>query len=155
MPDVLILRVEGDPTWWVLDTVIESERLKRTSEPVAVPVNHPLQGTLLLSAHHAGSVALLKPPLNVGWIPSDVEAPAPVLYVASAVGPTNDFPGYQLPRTADFGTLEHDIKAAMREGTILEVPLGPSLSGNVLLLNGAELRLAVLGRASGQAADPG
>lgn len=44
---------------------------------------------------------------------------------------------------------------AMREGTILEVRLGPSATGNVLLLNGAQLRLAVLGCISAPSADPG
>jgi hypothetical protein len=156
MPDTIIfLCVEGDPTRWVLTTAIEPELLRRSSEPLELEVSHPLHGTLLLSMRHAGSAALFTLPPGSGWIPSDAEVPSPVLYVASAAGPTDDLPGYELPRTVDLGQLTRDIKAAMHEGTTMEVPLGPAFTDGVLVLNGAGLRLAVLGLASAQPGAPG
>jgi hypothetical protein len=156
MPDtILFLCVEGDPTRWVLTAPIEPERLRRSGEPLELEVKHPLHGTLLLSMRHAGSAALFGLPPGSGWIPSDAEVPSPVRYVASAAGPTNIFPGYQLARTVDLGQFTHDIKAAMHAGTTMEVPLGPSFPDGVLVLNGAELRFVVLALASARPGDPG
>jgi hypothetical protein len=152
MPNAQILRAEGDPTSWILDTVIEAEQLSQSSGPIAVRVCHPLQGDLLLAAGRAGSIALITPPVGGGWIPSDVKIEAPVLYVASVTGPTSDFPGYRLPGNCDTAELKDRIMTAMSAGGFLIVDVDHPSAGSSLVLNGAQLRLAVIGLPSAQGA---
>jgi hypothetical protein len=83
-----LIRITGDPTKWVLQDPIDLAQLTGPAQPLAAQVAHPLQGTMLLSGRAAVSVALLGPQ-PVGWRPSDVVAPEPVLYLPSPTGPTH------------------------------------------------------------------
>ena len=99
-----VLRIEGDPVSWILyDATIEAlaQRLTQSGDPIALRVVAPIQGRLVLSPRCAGSVALLAPPGGGGWAPGHIMLPASHLYVASATGPTQDFPGYALASSAE------------------------------------------------------
>lgn len=134
-----ILRIESDPTMWVLRDPIDAGQLTGLGEPLAIQVTRPLEGTLLLSLGAAAGVALLDPG-PAGWMPGHIMLPAPVLYLPSPAGPTDTNHGYALPASADRAQLERDITAAMSGGTALPV----DLAGGVVVLNGAALPFAVL-----------
>jgi len=143
----IFLRIEGDPTAWVLQASgyqAVAQDLSQASRPVVLPVVAPLQGRLVLSPRCAGSIAVLGPPGGAGWVPSDIKLPTALLYVPSATGPTQDFPGYALARNTDLGALEQEIVAAMSQGSVLTVEVSDNSERGVLVLNGAALLLAVL-----------
>jgi hypothetical protein len=142
-----ILRIEGDPVSWILENVqiqAVAQELAGSSGAVTLQVVAPLQGRLVLSPKSAGSVTLLAPPGGTGWIPGGIRLPRAHLYVPSATGPTAEIPGYTLAQSADLGTLEQDIVAAMRDGTFLTIEIAEGDQNGVLVLNGAALPLAVL-----------
>jgi hypothetical protein len=142
-----VLRIEGDPASWILENAqiqAVAQELAGSSGPVTLQVVAPLTGRLVLSAKSAGSVALLAPPGGTGWIPGGIHLPHAHLYVPSATGPTAKIPGYTLAQSADLGTLEQDIVAAMRDGTFLTVEIAEGGQSGFLVLNGAALPLAVL-----------
>jgi hypothetical protein len=142
-----VLRIEGDPASWILENAqiqAVAQELARSSGPVILQVVAPLTGRLVLSAKSAGSVALLAPPGGTGWIPGGIHLPRAHLYVPSATGPTAEIPGYTLAQSADLGSLEQDIVAAMRDGTFLTVDIAEGSQSGILVLNGAALPLAVL-----------
>jgi len=142
-----VLRIEGDPASWILENAqiqAVAQELAGSSGPVTLQVVAPLQGRLVLSAKSAGSVVLLAPPGGVGWVPGGIRLPRAHLYVPSATGPTVEIPGYTLAQSADLGSLEQDIVAAMRDGTFLTVEIAEGSQSGILVLNGAALPLAVL-----------
>jgi hypothetical protein len=134
------LRIEADPTLWVLQDPIDVAQLTAPAQPVAVQVAHPLQGTMLLSGRAAASIALLGPQ-PVGWRPSGIMLPTAVLYLPSPAGPTHSNPGFTLPAGADLAKVQGDITAAMSAGTAVAVPIAGS---GELVLNGAALSFAIL-----------
>lgn len=140
-----ILRIEGDPTSWILSEQIEAERLTASSGPVALQVSEPLAGTLLLSPRSVRSVVLISQLLDRGHIPNGVILLESCLYVPSTTGPD---PHANPPRyylfSGDFAAVEAKITAAMRDGTFVTVDvIGPADPGAVVL-NGGALSFVVL-----------
>ena len=147
-----ILIIEGDPTNWYLkdDGTLAAAIAKQLSEPnqppVQVPVIYPLIGQLILSPR-AGSVAILREPPTVSWIPSDIKAPTAVLYVPSPTGPTTQFPGYELPVTANVDALTQEIVAAMTDGRSISTNASTVKGSGVVVLDCGVLPFAVICRA--------
>jgi hypothetical protein len=138
-----ILQIQGDPTLWGLaDTVAEDPHWR---EPVAIKVVAPVRGTLVLSPARAGSFSLVGPDDRDGWMPA-VEPVFAHLYIPTVQGLTTASPGwYYLASGTDLEDLRHKIMAAMREGSFLTVPV-EAVGGGIVVLNGAQLPFAVLGR---------
>ena len=141
------LRIASDPTLWVLQDPIDVAQLTASAQPVAVGVAHPLRGTMLLSGRAAASVALLGPQ-PVGWRPSGIILPEPVLYLPSPGGPTHSNAGFTLPGGTDLAKLQGDVTAAMTAGTTAAVAIA---GGGELVLNGASLPFVILCPAAGGA----
>jgi hypothetical protein len=156
----IILKVGADPTSWFITGTsygAVADELGQGS-PVLLDVAFPLQGQLVLSLAHTGSVALLLPPAAVGIHPGDPPPPAqgpaqsgtgipaplplqsPTLYLPSASGATLESSGYQLPAGTDLGALASAIKTAIGGGSIYRI----SLANGLLVLNGAALAFAVI-----------
>lgn len=143
------LQIGNDPATWYFehgqyDRVAAA--LAAPGAPCTVQVVAPLAGTLILNPRAAGKVALQLPMRPVGWNPSGAFLPrSPLLYLASAAGPTHAAPGYTLAAGYMLSGLEQDILAAMTNGTMLTVTLesGPSGKG-VVAVSGATLSYAVL-----------
>jgi hypothetical protein len=155
------LRIEGDPTTWVLGQPIEDTALTQSSAPFQAEIIAPLAGTLILSGRAAASVALYDPPGGVipsgatpggvkpsGVIPSGASPLTPCLYLPSAAGLSIESPGYQLPVAPDLPTLASEITAAMSQEKPCTVAFGVGSDGGVLVLNGAALPFAVLFKAA-------
>jgi hypothetical protein len=138
------LRIESDPTMWVLRDPVDVAQLTAPDQPLAVQVAHPLPGTMLRSCGVAAGVALYGPQ-PVGWRPTDAVAPEPVLYLPAPAGPTDADPGYALAAGADLARVQAEIAAAMSAGTVVTVAIA---GGGELVLNGATLPFAVLCPAS-------
>lgn len=161
------LIIGSDPTPWALDNANYDDVAAQLSQAgtVLLPVAGPLNGSLVLSVPHAGSLALFPGPPGQGSHPGDNPPPAAdpadatqppppavlslssvTLYLPSVTGATQASPGYALGTHTDLPTLEQDIKAAMDNGTLLSVPLPLSAAsmGGVLVLSGAALAFAVL-----------
>ena len=143
------LQIGNDPAVWFFDGA-DYDRvaagLDQPGAPLTVEVVAPLKGTLILNPKAAGQVTLKLPIEPVGWIPSGVYLPrSPLLYVASAAGPTRRDPGYTLAAGYTVTGVQRDILAAMTAGTMLSVTLeaGPSGKG-VVALSGATLAYAVV-----------
>jgi hypothetical protein len=156
----IILRIWADPTsWFITGTSYGAiaDELGQGS-PVLLDVAFPLQGQLVLSLAHAGSVALLPPWAHAGTHPGDNPPPAqgraeigtgapaplplrlPALYLPSTAGATLESPGYRLPADTDPGALASAIKTAIGGGSRYRV----SLASGLLVLNGAALAFAVI-----------
>ena len=148
----VFLRIGTDPTAWVLenadpDTV--AAQLSQATGPVVLPVVDPLQGDLVVSPSAAAIIWVHRPPPAHGWRPSHIALPrAPVLYLQSPTGPTQDSPGYPLDPNTDLAALERDIITAMSGRTVLSIQVA-GIPGGVVLLNGAALDFAVLARVGG------
>ena len=138
-----VLYVGGDPTGWrLVDPVSAPAPWQDSSDPVALAVNWPLFGTLVLAPRHAGSVGVLEVSPAQSWIPCQIVLPH--LYVPTPGGVSLSAPGYALAVGTDLTALQQSIEAAMRDGIALDVTVsGPSGSG-VIVLNGAVLPFAVL-----------
>lgn len=146
-----ILIIDGDPTNWYLKDeggTLAAAITKQLSEPdpppVQVPVIYPLGGQLMLSPRAAGNVAILEVQPTVSWIPSDLKAPTAILYVASATGPTHQFPGYELPDTTNVDALRQEIVAAMADGGSVSTPASTVKGSGVVMLDCAVLSFAVI-----------
>ena len=96
-------------------------------------------------AFRAGAVLLTLPVKPVGWNPSGAVLPhSPLLYVSSATGPTHADPGYTLARGYQLDALEQEILTAMKQQTIVTVPLDESLGKGTVALSGTTLPYVVL-----------
>ncbi len=143
------LRIEGDPTTWVLsEPVAEPATLTGSGEPFRIPVAAPLSGTLLLSRRAAASAVLYSPADVGGAIPSGARLVTAVLYLPSVTGAASPAaaapPWYPLPPSADLAALETEIMGAMSQGTFSTVEFSSVASSGVLVLNGATLPFVVL-----------
>lgn len=141
-----VLRIQGDPTGWAVDANSPAQMIKQAlisqHGPVAVNVEAPLKGRLILSTRSAASVAVLVPP--AGWLPGGAIQPRATLYVPSPAGPTTQNHGYTLQASANLATLERDIVTAMTDGAAIEVPVADQASMGTLVLNGRTLAFVVL-----------
>jgi hypothetical protein len=138
-----VLYVGGDPNGWrLVDPVSAPAPWQDSSDPVALAVNWPLFGTLVLAPGRASSLGLLEVMPVHNWIPCQVVVPH--LYLPAPAEMSVGAPGYALPAGTDLSALEQSIMAAMRDGTTVDVTVsGPSGNG-VIVLNGAVLPFAVL-----------
>jgi hypothetical protein len=146
----LVVRFDGDPTYWSLQSPEDSQplvvELVNTKEPRSVAITAPLVGTMLISPRCAGSIAILdKMPIE-SWVPSGVNAPCTVLYVPTGTGPTTEFPGYMLPEQTNVGDLSQQILAAMKDGGSITTPIGTASKGSgQVRIDGRALAFAVIG----------
>jgi hypothetical protein len=138
-----VLWIEGDPTNWLLAQAQPvPPPWAGSSDPVALAVTHPLEGTLVLSPRRAGSAALVQPP-PTNWIPCQLAIAH--IYLPTPAGVSYPSPGYPLAPGTDLQALEQSLMAAMRQGTVLTVDAtGYGGSSGALVLNGAVLPFAVL-----------
>jgi hypothetical protein len=140
----LYLRIGTDPTvWYPQEDYAAVAAALSQAGPVVLDVVHPLQGRLVLSVEHAGSVSLVSPLDPHGIHPTDTPAPAPFLYVPTATGPDPVESRYPLATGTDLGALEQSIMAAMRAGTPLAVQVSSGAHG-LVMLGGAALAFAVI-----------
>ena len=144
-----ILRIEGDPTSWILREPIEAERVTASSSPVTLNVAEPLAGRLLLSPGSVRSAVFISQLTDRGHAPNGVILPesSSCLYVPSTTGPdphSNPSRYYLLPTDTSLAALEREIKTAMSRGTTVSVDFtGPDQPG-VIVLNGGTLSFVVL-----------
>jgi hypothetical protein len=142
------LYIGSDPTSWELGSPEPVPPPWRdSSDPVALAVVKPLYGTLVLAPRRAGSVALLAALFDYPWIPSQLLLPRVYVPTSAGVGPRQ--PGYSLAAGTNLPELERSLKAAMRDGTTLDLTVSGLDGTGVLVLNGAVLPFAVLCPATG------
>jgi hypothetical protein len=135
------LQIDGDPTLWWLRQPVDAGELTGPGGPQSIDVISPLNGTLLLSATSAASLALANPP--VGAIPTDAITPTPVLYLPLPGGFTDVSDGYPLPAGTDLEALKREITAAMSGGSRVAVGVH-RMDAQMLVLNGAALPFAIV-----------
>jgi hypothetical protein len=132
------LRIDDDPTVWVVTQPIEPTALTQPGAPLVATVGQPLNGTLLVSRRAAAFAVLYS--AAGGPIPTDA-APGPsYLYLPTLSGLNRTAPGYALAAGTNLATLQAEIAAAMTNGTSLAVPL----SDGEVVLNGAALPFAAI-----------
>jgi hypothetical protein len=133
-----ILCLEGDPTqWYIQGNSPTLSELTGSGKVLAVPVIHPVQGTLLLSASAFGSFALIDPPGEEG-MPSDIHVPAAQVYVPTVAGITVTHSGYRLSENpAEAG---NRISNAMKTGEVISI----AVSTGQVFLNGARVPFVVI-----------
>ena len=156
----IILTIGTDPTRWFIDGASFGAVASALGEggPVEQQVASPLQGQLVLSLQHCGSVAL-QSPYNVGGGhptdkpppasphdqsgtvgPAPLPLPSPTLYLPSAVGVLPASHGYELPADADLTALVQSIMEAMSSGAVTQV----TTQRGLVVINGAALAFAVV-----------
>lgn len=142
----LALRIAGDPVLWALgaDAQIDAiqQDLINQDSPVALDVDAPFKGRLVLSPLAFTAAAVLRPP--VGWIPGGAIQDSALLYVPSPAGPVSDDHGYTLSESTNLTELENEIVTAMTDGTTISIEVAWGAWGGSLLLNGAALPFAVI-----------
>jgi hypothetical protein len=137
------LYVGEDPTEWQLASPEPVPPPWRySSDPVALAVARPVFGTLVLAPRRAGSITLLAAEKDHPWIPAQLLLPH--IYVPTSAGLGPGQPGYSLAAGTDLPGLQESIKAAMRDGSTLELAVSGLSGDGVLVLNGAVLPFAVL-----------
>ena len=143
------LQIGTDPTTWVVSQAHTiGEVAQELTQAIAVPVEFPLVGTLVVSPRGAGAVWVSSPP-PMGSHPSGAKLPGPVIRAPSAAEATPEAPGgYPLVPGTNLAQLQQDIIAAMNGGTLLTVPVVSKGEGAVLVLSGATLAYAVVSPAS-------
>jgi len=152
------LRIDDSTVTWFLTDADATElaaELAAHPGPVAVPVQAPLPGRLILSPTAMASAAILAEPPVVDWLPSHIEVPAAYLYLPSADGPTEAHPGYRLLGGTDLTELEATLMAAMRHGRTVRVDVSDERTTGVLILNGAHVAYVVLAHSGAPAPDTG
>jgi hypothetical protein len=143
-----VLYIEGDATGWGL-TGIEPGNPPAGRTPVELAIMGPLVGTLILVPDRVGSFALIPPPLGDGWLPTQ-KMVTPYLYIPKATGLPSTSPVYMLAAPDDnLAALQSKITAAMTGGTTISVQITSPGGPGVVILNGALLPFAVLGKAEG------
>jgi hypothetical protein len=111
-------------------------------------VTYPLQGRLVLSVPHAGSVSPVSPFDPQGTHPAGLPAPAPFLYVPAATGPAPAESRYPLATGTGLGALEQGIAAGTRDGTLFAIQVSTRAQG-LVMLGGADPAFAVICPAAG------
>jgi hypothetical protein len=133
------LQIAGDPTVWGLRDVVAHPDW---TDPVALPIILPVEGTLVLSPAAVGGLALSYPDEHNGWMPAAVTAPQ--LYIPTATGLKAGATGYPLAAPDnDVEALTEKLITAMSDGSTITVALGLVLGGAVMI-NGAVLPFAVV-----------
>ncbi len=145
----LVVRFDGDPTFWSLQSPEDSQplvdELANSKEPISVAVTRPLIGTMLISPRCAGSIAILNEMPISSWVPSGITPPSAVLYVPTAAGPSADFYGYMLPEETNLGDLAQQVLAAMKDGGSMTTPISAGSKGSgQLRIDGGALAFAVI-----------
>jgi hypothetical protein len=146
-----LLRIGADPTDWVLenaDPYTVAAQLSQATGPVVLPVVDPLQGDLVVSPSAAATIWVHSPPPSDGWHPSHIAVSRSVLYLHSATGPTQDYPGYPLDPNTDLAALKQNIITAMSGRTFLSIQV-VGIPGGIVLVNGATVDFAVLAHVNG------
>jgi hypothetical protein len=146
----LVVRLDGDPTYWSLQSPEDSkplvDELVSSKDPISVTITSPLVGTMLISPRCTGSMAILDTTPIDSWIPSGVQAPSAVLYLPTATGPTTEFPGYMLPEGTNLGDLSQQILAAMKDGGSITTPISTASKGSgQVRIDGGALAFVVIG----------
>jgi hypothetical protein len=137
-----LVHIDDDPVAWQL-TGEQADALwaavSQSGAPAAVDVVAPYRVRLIVSPQAAGSVALVDPSETIGWVPSDILAPSPRLYVPGHVSSAGQPAWYLLAAGTDVNALEQNLIAALRDGTTVQFELIGSSPAGRLLLNGATL----------------
>jgi hypothetical protein len=120
------LRIDGDPTTWRVSTEIGP--LSSSSGPVALDVDEPLKGVLLLSPRAMGSAVVLPMPglyYHHGHAPNGLILPQQAwVYVPSTTGPDPFSNPQRLYLVAkNIVELHKEITAAMTQGSFLTLDL--------------------------------
>jgi hypothetical protein len=129
------LQIDPDPTEWWATQPFQAGQL--TGQPLSIPVNAPLQATLVLSGR-AASVAVFDSSAQVG---PTIEPQVPSIYVPTAAGLSAGNVGYELPSNVNLTDLANQIIASMQSGDNQTITLN---GGGTLVLNGATLSFLVL-----------
>jgi hypothetical protein len=120
-----LLRIDGDPTTWRISTTIGP--LSASSGPVALDVDEPLNGVLLLSPQAIGSAVVLPLPGfgYHGHVPNGIILPQQAwLYVPSTTGPDPISNPQRLYLVAkNIVALHKEITAAMAQGSFVTLDL--------------------------------
>jgi hypothetical protein len=135
------LRIETDPTYWELTEAVE--QVPTSSDPVVLPVSHPLLGDLVLSPRSVSSAVFFERIDIYGTRPNGMPIGGPVLYVPSPLGPDvhrNPTNFYPLASSVDRVALQAEIIAAMAGGTFLTV----NIDRGTVVINGAAVPFVVL-----------
>lgn len=162
------LRIEGDPTIWVLSEPVDDSALTVPGQPFQAAIVAPLPGTLVLSGRAAASAVLYSAgpggvipsggaplpagpgnpepgnPEPHGVIPSGDTPGMPQLYLPSVTGLSSQPSGCPLPATTNLAALAAQISTAMTQGTFCTVEYGDGAESGVAVLNGAALPFVVL-----------
>ena len=142
-----ILQIEGDPTSWGLATV-GPEDPGWHSDPVAIAIGAPVDGTLILAPARVGGFALTAAAAHNGWMPASLPSGSLYLYIPTTEGITPETAvgsGYILaPPHDNLHALRQSILTAMSgAGSTLALKVDV-IGGGVVILNGAQLPFAVV-----------
>ncbi len=145
----VVINIAGDPTSWWTESLTDANALvEELAQGAAnVPIYFPVKGNLLISKlATVTSIGVVRPQ---SWIPSDLTAPTPLLYLPSPAGISAVNLGCELPVGTNLDQLASDITSAMdNNGTVttsVTASVTESLTGSgVARLNGALLTFAVL-----------
>jgi len=135
-----LLRIDGDPTTWRVTSTIG--QLSSSSGPVALDVDEPLKGVLLLSPRAMGSAVKL--PLqgmdDHGHAPNGLVLPQQAwLYVPSTTGPDPFSNPQRLYLVAkNIVGLHKEITAAMSQGSFVTIDLAKVADPNADAASNAE-----------------
>jgi len=120
-----LLRIDGDPATWRVSTTIGP--LSASSKPVALAVEEPLKGVLLLSPRAMGSAVVFPLPGfdYHGHVPNGIILPQQAwVYVPSATGPDPLSNPQRLYLVAkNIVELHDEITAAMSQGSFVTLDL--------------------------------
>jgi hypothetical protein len=139
------LYINSEPTLWFFQGPMAADlSWMQSSTPVALPVEGPLYGTMILVPGRVGSLAVVSPPPTGGWVPC-ITLGISHLYVPQPEGPTAAAPGYTLSGGTDLTVLQQNITDAMVASSVLTLEVSlPPLGMGTAVLNGATLAFAVV-----------
>jgi len=148
------LRIEGDPTIWLLAKPTAINPLSEAGETFSINVSSPLAGTLLLARKSVASLVLFEGP-GGGIGPTDGSIlQTPVLYLPSSTGLTNGSPVYALPPATNLAELATGITDAITSGAPFPIQFGNAASSGLLVLNGEAVPFVLLCPASNVLDEP-
>jgi hypothetical protein len=148
------LRIEGDPTIWVLAQPTAVNPLSEADATVTIDVSSPLAGTLLLVRKSVASLVLFEGP-GGGIGPTDGPIlQTPALYLPSSTGLTGGSPVYALPPATNLAELAAGITDAITSGAPFPVQFGNAESSGLLVLNGEAVPFVLLCPASSVLDEP-
>jgi hypothetical protein len=142
-----LLRIDGDPTSWRVSTTIGP--LSSSSGPVALDVDEPVKGVLLLSPRAMGSAVILPLPGfdYHGHVPNGIILPQQAwLYVPSTTGPDPFSSPQRLYLVAkNIVELHKEITAAMTQGSFLTLDLAKVADPSATAASAADASAAPAG----------